>query len=398
MRYNTISNIPVALCLEVVNMTIEELVPNADYIIKAYRDGASVHKLALEFGVSDQLILKLLKMNGIAIRPKAPIVDEGDVCSRYRSGDTVSQIAGAYRVSAARVVAILKANGIAILGLWGRNPIDHSQIITLFENGMSVIEICNSLHVNRKTVDSTLHNAGFTLTRRVPIDTLEMVRLYNSGSSVKALAAHFGLSRSGITLRLKEAGITPRNRSEGMFARMAQTTKDERLRLSHKAHEAAKGRVKTVIEQSLAALTRQARVSTRSSIYEAQFLGMLEARGVHAIPQFAIGPYNCDLLVGDIAVEIFGGQWHRYGAHAAICQKRSHYILDSGFNLYAIWCGSENPITDAACDDFISFLKLTSGDPSSRRQYRVIGGAGNFVASGSADDDYISGVGTVKAA
>ena len=272
-------------------------------------------------------------------------------------------------------------------------------LIKRYEAGEPLDKLARESGKNRKTLCNHFIRAGVAIrhTNAVALDSTQITQAFLGGESVKSLADRFDIARSAITRVLKENGITTRNRSEGMFTRMAQTTKSERLRLAENAHKAAKGRVKTLLEKSLAALTRQANVSTRSSVYETQFLEMVESRGITAIPQFAVGPYSCDLMVEGIAVEIFGGQWHRHGDHAARSQKRTHYILDSGFHFYAIWCGTGNPITLEALNDFISFLEITSSNPTSRREYRVIGGAGNFVASGSADDDYISGVGSFKA-
>lgn len=73
---------------------------------------------------------------------------------------------------------------------------------------------------------------------RKNLDTEEIIERFKSGDSVKAIAEHFKVGRPAIVRRLKEAGLKPRNRSEGMYARMARTTPEERKRLASAAHKA----------------------------------------------------------------------------------------------------------------------------------------------------------------
>lgn len=347
MGYNTIGNIPVALCFEVVDMAGKPNPIDLDDLVRRYKEGFTLNDLERNLGISAFKIRKALVSAGVDIRNR---------------------------------------------------KVNRQAVLDAFESGMLAAHIAKTMGINRKSVDIVLASAGLRSSRKIKIDTARMISSYLDGASVKELAGMLGVSRSAIVQRLHEAGIIQRNRSEAMYQRMANTPKEERYRILRNAHASGKGKHRTIREMSLAALTRQARRSTRTSVLESQFAEMLKERGIQFIPQGAVGPYSCDFLVGDIAVEIFGGQWHRYGDHAARAQKRSHYILDAGFHLYAIWCGSLRPLTGAACDDFVAFMEIASRNPTATREYRVIGGAGDFVASGCADDDYIAGVGSFKAA
>ena len=71
---------------------------------------------------------------------------------------------------------------------------------------------------------------------KVDVDMKKLVELYKSGKSVKQLSEIFRINRNVINLRLSGVGITPRNRSQSMYLRMKQTSKEERKRLTTKAH------------------------------------------------------------------------------------------------------------------------------------------------------------------
>ena len=63
---------------------------------------------------------------------------------------------------------------------------------------------------------------------RLSVDCDNIIREYLAGKSVKQLASDIGHSRQVIYRVLRNAGITPRNRSESMYTRMAQTSPEER--------------------------------------------------------------------------------------------------------------------------------------------------------------------------
>jgi hypothetical protein len=123
---------------------------------------------------------------------------------------------------------------------------------------------------------------------------------------------------------------------------------------------------------------------------------MLEERGVSCIQQQAIGPYNCDLGAFPVAVEIFGGNWHFSGAHLARSEERTRYLLNAGWHVLMVQATANHPI-DAATADYIAvYVKEARRDLSVLREYRVIRGAGETIAGGSANDEHISIVPTLK--
>jgi len=113
----------------------------------------------------------------------------------------------------------------------------------------------------------------------------------------------------------------------------------------------------------------------------------LNGAGIDTIINKAIGPYNADIGAGSVAVEIFGGTWHGGGRPAEIFPKRSRYILDAGWHLVIVWITKFFAFTENGANHIISFIEETSRNESAVREYRVIGGDGQLLASQRGDFD-----------
>lgn len=225
----------------------------------------------------------------------------------------------------------------------------------------------------------------------VPPDADDLVRRYVVGESEKALAEAFGVGRQAIRRVLLEAGIQPRNRSEGMFTRMAQTSPEERARLASAAHAAVRGRSVPRAEKEARARTMEARGASAHTVSPAElvFAGWLRENGLPVVHQKAVGPYNVDIAAGSVAVEILGGGWHRAKLHG----ERLRYILDAGWDVIYIWAAARDyPLGPGAAEYVIAHLEFRDRNPAAPRCYRVIRGGGQFVAGGSADCDDIPDV------
>src|SRR5690606_37643437 len=106
----------------------------------------------------------------------------------------------------------------------------------------------------------------------------------------------------------------------------------------------------------------------------------------------AIGPYNCDLAVHPVAVEVFGGGWHWHGAHYARAEERFRYIMNEGWYVLVVVVGFNGrfPLTPAVGDYVASEIERARRDPSLVGQYRVVWGAGEFSTGGRLEDDHFS--------
>lgn len=225
--------------------------------------------------------------------------------------------------------------------------------------------------------------------KRIALDADDLVRRYLAGESVYGLSLALGVDRSVIARHLRESNITLRSHSDAGIIRARRMTPAQRKTQATAANCAAKGRRKTIAEQCLTAQTRQRRGIGISS-YERNLTSLLHKRGIDAIPQLAIGPYNCDLGADPVAVEVFGGGWHWHGYHARIVEKRFRYILNAGWTILVIAVSKLYPITNETADYIATFIQRARRDPSLRRQYRMIRGDLEFMASGRLDDDEIS--------
>jgi len=198
-----------------------------------------------------------------------------------------------------------------------------------------------------------------------------------------------GAVRSSVELRLREAGIALRSQSEAERLKWSRMAPDTRAAQLSAAHTAARGRKATLAERTLRARTVE-REQIQTTEAERTLRGMLDERGIIAIPQKAVGPYNCDLGAFPVAVEIFGGDWHFSGRHLARAPKRLRYLMDRGWSVLMVQITERYPLDAAVADYVANFIHAARGEPASRREYRVIRGAGETLAAGRSDDHEIS--------
>jgi very-short-patch-repair endonuclease len=214
---------------------------------------------------------------------------------------------------------------------------------------------------------------------RIEINLDDLRSAYDSGESVKGIADRLGVSRPVIIRRLNEIGIQPRTSSEAMYIRMANTSPEGRLRLAQAAHAAVRGKPKTFEQKCKNAASRELRGGFDSA-YESAMFHWLTERGLTITPQKAIGPYNVDLAIDEsrIAVEIFGGNWHSTGHHAARFRHRTDYILGQDWIPVYIWASTgwagKLEFTEASADYVVALHKVRRAGKSCPRQEHVIRG------------------------
>ena len=273
-----------------------------------------------------------------------------------------------------------------------RIDVDTNDLIEAYESGMSTREIAEKFPISKPAVNARLNRAGVTMRdrgsgNRMDLPVAEIGERYSRGGSENALAAHMGVSRTAIRRCLRESGVHIRNQSESERLKWSQMTAAERRAQTKPAHDASRGRTKTAAELHAAARTRQ-RGATHVSDQELLLAAMLRDRGLVPIHQKAVGPYNCDLAIGRVAVEVFGGKWHFHGDHARRAPKRFRYILDRGWDVIVVWYDAGiGEMTPATAEYVASFIERSERDPSPIREYRVIRCPAEFVASVRADRD-----------
>lgn len=223
--------------------------------------------------------------------------------------------------------------------------------------------------------------------KRLNIDIDDLIKRYLAGESENAIAKSLGVDRSAIKPRLIKAGVKRRGRSEAELLKWSKLSIDARRRQTASANRAARGRVRGFPELRKQAHARQ--MGGAQSTYELQLINLLLDLGVDVVPQQAIGPYNCDLGIYPVAVEVFGGGWHFSGRHLARTPKRIRYLMDRGWSILMIVVDPRRNqiITGITASDVHSYVKLMRGQPPPSPEYRVVRSTGETMTKGSFDDD-----------
>lgn len=208
---------------------------------------------------------------------------------------------------------------------------------------------------------------------RHTLDVDDLVRRYLSGESEKAIADDLGVGRPTIRRRLLAAGITPRGRGEAMSVRMANTSPDERKRLASAANTARRGSKASADELARKAVTAE-RTLQKIRNGEIGLAALLSTRGVRPDLQKACGPYNIDIALAPIAVEVHVSTTHPM--RSARQRERVVYLADRGWRTLYVWLRPGTEASDAAADEVIAHVERAQADPASVREYRVIRGTG----------------------
>ena len=153
------------------------------------------------------------------------------------------------------------------------------------------------------------------------------------------------------------------------------------------ANTACRGRKATLAERLHRAAVVEARC-LRASAYEHQLTAMLRARRLKVVQQKAIGPYNCDLTVGSVAVEVWAGNWNGGSRHPGRATERLRYFLYQGWHVLAVKVNraGRHALTERTADYVADFICQVRRNPPQRCEYRVIGGDGETLAAGGPQD------------
>lgn len=378
MRYNSVSTVPTFRRLEIVDMTSKWTDANLDDLVRRYESGETVTDLMRVFGSDPRTIRKCLESRGVEFRVRGwrkPIAQPDwfpDAIRRYESGESLTVLGREHNVAPKTLKRMLDASGVHI-----RSTQEASRA--------ALALLPDEWHETRRAkVVAVLKE------RRIVMPDDEIIRRYQAGESENALAESFDVSRTLIRHRILEAGITPRSGSESMVIRLAGMTPEERKKFVTPAQDAARGRVHSLDEKLRRAQTREQRQS-HTSPAELLLQRWLSDRGIESTPQKAIGPYNADIAVYPVAVEIFGGGWHASGRHASRAAERYRYILDQGWAVIVIWVDNRNhPLRVEAADYVASLIEQSRSDPSIRGKYWVIRGDGKECTAAQTDLDQIA--------
>lgn len=256
-------------------------------------------------------------------------------------------------------------------------------LVMRYQAGDTISDLANDWGVSAQTIGRNLRALGVHASRighrakSIP-DMDKFAERYLAGESVNALASEAGVGRFAFTSNLRRHGVTIRGQSEAESVKWDRMTPGQRRRQVKAAHEATKGRTLPLKSKMRRANTLE-RTLVRSTPEELWFADVLRDKGFSVTPQKAVREYNVDIAthVPPIAVEIFGGNWHRFRDTTEAFNKRCIKLFNLGWHILIIWTNKARyPLSITAADYIAAFCQQAGADPSGRREYRVIFGNG----------------------
>ena len=259
-----------------------------------------------------------------------------------------------------------------------RTPFDRNHAIKLYLSGKSIKQIAIMLGTSAWPVANAVKKAGVSRTlsearmnhfakggvpsverKDIPVD--EIVRRYESGESANALAHAFGASHQAIRERLQVAGVAYRSVAE------AAPFRDYREMTAR------------------AAKTRTRKIGRG----EKQLFKWLTERGERPDPQCPVGPYNIDIAVGRIAVEVETVNVNPF-AYPRM-RKRIKYLLDRDWWLCFVMVSSNTKLLlPAVADKVVALAEHSRRSPAIAREHWVIRGCGELAASAGDNIDNVA--------
>ena len=139
--------------------------------------------------------------------------------------------------------------------------------------------------------------------RNLGLDYAGLHDRYLAGESSAEIASSVGIDPSGLRRAWIRRGLPIRTGSEAKHAHYERYPGTASV---DAAHAAARGRAVPMAERVQRAKTRE-RLMLGTSAREDEVADRLSALGIPFRRQVAVGPYNVDFVVGDIALDIDGG-------------------------------------------------------------------------------------------
>lgn len=238
--------------------------------------------------------------------------------------------------------------------------------------------------INRIIIQNGRTPVDWRKTWKYDIFTLKCaIALYNYGIGLRGVAERLDIGVRNLTTELRNQGVKIRTQSEQEFVKWSLMSKEQRINQVEACHKATLGVTPSEATLNKMAKSRQKNLNINMSAYEDEILKKLPFDNI--IRQKAIGRYNIDFTIGNIAVEINGGNFHRFGEHALRHRERSKKIFDSGYGIVFIYIYKETCISSVS-NQLISLINAIGTDKASIGKYWVIWSTPNLISTGCLDN------------
>lgn len=225
-----------------------------------------------------------------------------------------------------------------------------------------------------------------TGSRRLDLDVEEIARRYVAGESVFALAQRYHAGLHAIRDRIRAAGVPLRNRREAALVRTAQLSPQERA--AHTEAASARRRAQPSSAQALhrQAIARQQRSDDRTLCEAGQIIvRMLKARGYQVDCCTPVGPYNVDITVGAVAVEVLTN------ARCASSKRqgqRLRRIMEHGYSVIFVRVDGRTvaPLYPRALQSIASFVAVRRRFPMQTHIFQIIRRNGTIFRFGTINE------------
>lgn len=219
-------------------------------------------------------------------------------------------------------------------------------------------------------------------------DREEAVSRYVAGESAQSIGNDMGITYPAVRRAVRAAGYPVRGRSEA--AKIRRLSEEGRRKRSEAIRSVLGGK-----QRSYETLCKIAQAHERNQDYgspaESLMGHWLIVRGLGITPQKAIGKYNVDLAVANVAVELYGSHLHARGPQASRSDERARFLFEEGWQQAIIWYDNRRyRLGEAAADRVVQFVHDCAPLPDGERRYLVIWGNGECVTAPMTIDNFAS--------
>ena len=249
-------------------------------------------------------------------------------------------------------------------------------LIDLINNGFTLKNASKIIGIHNSTAWRKLSEQGFIIPsvrekKSINMKVDEIKSMYQNGKSENAIAKHFNVGRSAIRNRLVKIGIIPRTQSEAEKLKWSQMDEEARLNQTKNAHDSVRGKIPDPSSVIKRAITREKiQYDHLLGFGEIEFREFLKNKRIDFIGQKAVGSYNIDIAIGNIAVELTVDR-ARFTRTNTRLKKRIKYLFESGYkSIYVIFDSVE--ILTECCNYIVSNINRIGALESFGSQYWMI--------------------------